>query len=1352
MIRKRDDKMNDSREQESKILEDLFRVHELDEVLDAVVKLARSILRDKDAKELLGNLDSDERQEFWRAFFQVVLSRPLGVITPDIKWEYAETLDSIRGKKLKSTGLEDKIRSYRETYGQDVFPEYTVAQFWDANGLRTPSFVVCGSTELLQNAGDIKVKLSDFRDRNNYAKQSNLWSYRWALMSEIGKRARDPKDQSVNNDLPPVSIGNFIVRRSELMDDTCEIFRLHVGPDDVFDKATGNTKVEDYIYLEMPRSIVRLLLSNLEPSGHTMKLLDELGAIENAEDEDRPTRVKRAAELVEHAVAKIVEQHSLEKKAILSKYIDYVCHFLAKKYAVYLHDKGLMEMSVEQVVKLLINNLIIARSILEDGDKIDHYQYCMPTWHRNTSYLFLTTRHPLGEKELHCFQKFAERLFGLAWANDSDRKIEEDQENAGRAARAAVLARNFSHTMGSHVICNPDFAKDLLGRVGRRPLTDILYKFTQKYKSGGRRIDFWEEGRPFINEVHKDLRDGLAEAKAFLRFLQGRFDFIARAIDDDPDPLDTMFFKEDLLNGFFSQTAFLDNLVNDLGWDICGLRFKILTPGPDISRAGSPDVTTIGWDLMPQDRARVEGYNVDDPPYIKTEAPTVGGNSVLVGLPGGSIGAHAFYSLLENIIRNSFKYGTDANRTDSVGQSRFYTLNIYLKRTDIEWELYFWDNFSKVGDIEAKGSPFQIVSKSLNRSIIDPKTSAVVQAGLGIQEMKLCARSLSMYRSKKREAGRVNDLRLLKPDEIQEACPPAYRDTGASSQPIVYSINLARPILIAVYAGPVKWAKSPGETIRQFTSLHELAQSGAHIGLLLGDMIESTEARLRPEDVFGKNPPDIKMRTPLEALERLHASLPYRLLVVCRDEAQLKRCEGVIEQNEKIPPRRLHCCCGKMSSDESTLYEFATKGTLRDQSDHACHTEQAEQDAVCRLYETWLRAWKGEPPGGKWHLWIGFERNPGIIIDSAWGRFLHQVGVAKEDNNRTGPAYKSDLISVLVRCQAEEKEATLTSDLENDELMKAAGGDAEIYWQTELDAPLHLKRALVFDNHGKNFGEAVAAERQYDYRASTRFYQHTGESTLNLFQRLYSPPSSHFAFQLFMFQLVESCLCVIAVADERVAADTLLSSGETEKFDYLLGKHQRAGVFPMFLFGNVMDEGATRTREDVQSYSTRYKDRLLEHCPGALNEGLTFPVDGSDGPALNFLIPRTNNVFELLPAAGARQRSSAPGHDSGAGDYIEPDFLIVHEGALDILASVETPRVKWTKQDTRGVYTIVPAVVRTSGRGRHSPNVGAWVPFLEASMLSSALVTSRNKYDLTRALLGAMGRAIPPEALSRGLS
>ena len=104
--------------------------------------------------------------------------------------------------------------------------------------------------------------------------------------------------------------------------------------------------------------------------------------------------------------------------------------------------------------------------------------------------------------------------------------------HAEHSAEAAIIARNMSHNIGSHVMAR---------------LTSEQIKANP-----------WKTTR-------------------FLSYLQQRMDFIARVSTEWPEWREPVFFVSDLLAGFFDQALLIEGLVRDEGYT--NVTFKVKTPG-----------------------------------------------------------------------------------------------------------------------------------------------------------------------------------------------------------------------------------------------------------------------------------------------------------------------------------------------------------------------------------------------------------------------------------------------------------------------------------------------------------------------------------------------------------------------------------------------------------------------------------------------------------------------------------------------------------------------------------------------------------------------------------------------------
>jgi len=385
---------------------------------------------------------------------------------------------------------------------------------------------------------------------------------------------------------------------------------------------------------------------------------------------------------------------------------------------------------------------------------------------------------------------------------------------------------------------------------------------------------------------------------------------------------------------------------------------------------------------------------------------------------------------------------------------------------------------------------------------------------------------------------------------------------------------------------------------------------------------------------------------------------------------------------------------------------------------------------ILACYEAWLREWKrhelAEDDG--WHLWVGLGR-PFEQVERAWKAPLEAFKEWQRSRSR--------LIHLKVRAfeanRGDCADQTLSTDGHPADSIQEPD-----YWRAELEAPRFevdgqpRKKCLVFDNHGECFPSLASAERAKDFRESPRFYQTlTGSRTPDLFRLLSHPPSSPFASVFFIYSLVESCLANVAVVDERLAADLLLARGSDSRlnpqFPVELGEHHKAGVFPVFGMRQALG-AASRYSEAHQSAF----EAAVSPPEVAQREGLAL---AEDKPAtLELLNYEEGRGFKTVPALGA--------------EGIRCDALVIHEGVLDLIgegiawpspAKRGTPNGEQVAKLLETLLAISPALVRMSGRGRHTKHFRSDVPFIEFSEVSAALLTSRNKFALVRGLFGTSG-------------
>ena len=304
--------------------------------------------------------------------------------------------------------------------------------------------------------------------------------------------------------------------------------------------------------------------------------------------------------------------------------------------------------------------------------------------------------------------------------------------------------------------------------------------------------------------------------------------------------------------------------------------------------------------------------------------------------------------------------------------------------------------------------------------------------------------------------------------------------------------------------------------------------------------------------------------------------------------------------------------------------------------------------------------------------------------------------IARDKNGREGKTFSSN--SPHIRMGGESQQA-LKNMLEE---------------ETKKEFP-NLKKALVFDNHGKIISSILNGLTEH----LPRFYQKIGsDEGFNLCQSLESPPSSGFGFAFFIYTLVEAALTRIVIIDERIAQATI-DGGKL--FGDKAAVFQKAGIISLLQ--------VHRPDMDLIQIQTAFLSETIENAANntkgfnnvANDEGCTFNKD--DSVTLKF-VTKITDAFQILSL------------DEG----LSSDVLVIHEGVTDMFHSKSLWNEK--EEDSWKIFDAVPFVIRTSGRGMNSRYLGNWLPFIEFTELSGNTYGDLNKLTLTKALLGTSGNII----------
>jgi hypothetical protein len=207
--------------------------------------------------------------------------------------------------------------------------------------------------------------------------------------------------------------------------------------------------------------------------------------------------------------------------------------------------------------------------------------------------------------------------------------------NSLKSAIASIMSRNMSHNIGSHILSS-------LGREG-------------------------------INA---------ADDRILFQYLQQRMDYIAQISTEMPTWSSSVWFLSDLMKRFYMQTHLLEYIGKSEGlgaknWNETQDKGKIVI------------------------KIKIKDKNDPDGKYIISDKPhelSSNMNDFQLAIPGGIVGLHAFYTILENIIRNSAKHNWNK---DSPGNPDNLKITIEFEN-NTEKEFVTFTIFDNVSDNNVK--------------------------------------------------------------------------------------------------------------------------------------------------------------------------------------------------------------------------------------------------------------------------------------------------------------------------------------------------------------------------------------------------------------------------------------------------------------------------------------------------------------------------------------------------------------------------------------------------------------------------------------------------------------------------
>ncbi|HED00488.1 MAG TPA: hypothetical protein ENN18_08900 [Proteobacteria bacterium] len=252
-------------------------------------------------------------------------------------------------------------------------------------------------------------------------------------------------------------------------------------------------------------------------------------------------------------------------------------------------------------------------------------------------------------------------------------------------AVSAIMGRNMSHNIGSHVLARYSSA---VGRVGEQRLREEHLK---RIKTA--RVDKEE----FLIETA--VGRGEDHRAVFLRYLQRRMDFVAEVATAEKS-----FWSQPLsLCGVLSALD-LEAEKRRINEDSDSIRYKPILLSYITGKEGMD--------------ATVDSGAIRDDPYFTC--------------PGGEVGAHALYVILENIIRNSARH--------NMGQQKRVKLEVRVEDEDGEDHNDLW--CITIIDCQSNTEKVADINRIINTERILKHDGSPNPKCWGIREMQICAQYL----------------------------------------------------------------------------------------------------------------------------------------------------------------------------------------------------------------------------------------------------------------------------------------------------------------------------------------------------------------------------------------------------------------------------------------------------------------------------------------------------------------------------------------------------------------------------------------------------------------------------------
>jgi len=367
-----------------------------------------------------------------------------------------------------------------------------------------------------------------------------------------------------------------------------------------------------------------------------------------------------------------------------------------------------------------------------------------------------------------------------------------------RSAVAAIMARNMSHLLGSHI--EPGIQNDLISLVRTVSNSQLLNGNVQNLINNVAQQG-WPSAFRWLTNQHEVLRDLYQiQQKALDRYAlyrQRRMDFIARVATDWPAWGAGFDFYINFVRPFIANSVLLHFVGYSDGVHLDWLDFDVYIGGSKVTEQYTPPQDTEQHTpqqsqpivLSPLDMAVSWGLVKSEGGARYPSRPD-GYTPVTVWSRGGDMAIQAFHVILENIIRNSIKHclpSIKSNKKLRIGIRLFQTYQELSGAVKCPEGLRLKASDDLVYVVISSDADCPNMAKELDQKICEPvikETGEREPGNWGMKEIKIAAAFLG-----NRGLEEVNNPN---PDFVQICKVQMPKENGQVVEQLGYCLTLPR--------------------------------------------------------------------------------------------------------------------------------------------------------------------------------------------------------------------------------------------------------------------------------------------------------------------------------------------------------------------------------------------------------------------------------------------------------------------------------------------------------------------------------------------------------------------------------